>query len=374
MIDDTPNKSNTEAAGGAPVRQMALRRRPPLWPETKGLAVESSTDAVKAVRGLAQQMVGQRLPSERELSERLQISRPHLRSILALLQKEGLVEARPKSGTYVLRSSRDPLQRVTLLIDSDLKLAEDPFVVSFVDRLQQSIQEAGGRCTIERIDSRPPYPLLEDSTLVLGLAGHGLIGAQRADSPPMVGLLLDSQTRPGHRASIFRLEDREGGRTAAGILLGRGCRELVFLGRRDIPASRERLEGVEEAARENGVFFRDVDCHLNYGDGLRLGREMNLGSSREASTSPLGIVTNNDWLALGVRTGLRDRPVPSPRAVHIVSFDGLPVTADPGLDIISLVVPIHEIAADAVAELVRLQRPPIATGRVIRYRLQTMSG
>jgi len=347
---------------------MALRRRAPLWPETKDITVEYPADAVKAVRRLAQQMVGQRLPSERELAERLQISRPHLRSILALLQKEGLVEARPKSGTYVLRSSCDPLQHVTLLIDSDLKLADDPFVVSFVDCLQQSIQEAGGRCTIERIDGQRPYPPLKDSTLVLGPAGHALIAAQRADSPPMVGLMLDGRIRPNHRASIFQQEDHEAGRTAAGILLGRGCRELAFLGRRDITASRERLEGVEEAAGENGVFFRFVACPLSYGEGLRLGREMDLGKS----TAPLGIVANNDWLALGFRTGLRGRDVPSPRDVHIASFDGLPVTAAPSLDITSLAVPIAEIATDAVAELQRLQRSPLAAGRVLRYRLRTL--
>jgi len=217
-----------------------------------------------------------------------------------------------------------------------------------------------------RTDGQSHRPSLEDGVLTLGLAGHALITGQRTDYPPMVGLLLDGQTRPNHRASIFQLEDREAGRTAAGILLGRGCRELIFLGRRDIPASRERLEGVEEAAGENGVFFRYIACHLNYGEGLRLGREVDLGSER----TPLGIVANNDWLALGFRTGLRDRAVPAQRDVHIASFDGLPVTADPTLDITSLAVPIHEIAADAVAELQRLQRSPGATGRVIRYALR----
>jgi len=342
-------------------RQTRKRAEVPPAPVT-----ERHADPVEAVRQLAQQMVGQRLPSERDLAAHLQISRPYLRSILALLQKEGLVEARPKSGTYVVDGRSDRLHRIVLLIDGDLKLGDDPFIVSFVDRLQRSIQEAGGRCLIERTDGQSHRPSLEDGVLTLGLAGHTLITGQRTDSPPMVGLLLDGQTRPNHRASIFQLEDREAGRTAAGILLGRGCRELVFLGRRDIPASRERLEGVEEAAGENGAFFRYIGCHLNYGEGLRLGREIDLGVER----SPLGIVANNDWLALGFRTGLRDRAVPAQREVPIVSFDGLPVTADPTLDITSLAVPIHEIAADAVAELQRLQRSQGATGRVIRYALR----
>lgn len=44
---------------------------------------------------------GERLPSERELSEKLGVSRPSLRDAIADLQERGLVTARPGSGIYV---------------------------------------------------------------------------------------------------------------------------------------------------------------------------------------------------------------------------------------------------------------------------------
>ena len=44
---------------------------------------------------------GERLPSERELSERLGVSRPSLRDALATLQADGLLETRPSAGVYV---------------------------------------------------------------------------------------------------------------------------------------------------------------------------------------------------------------------------------------------------------------------------------
>lgn len=44
---------------------------------------------------------GERLPAERELAERLGVSRPSLREALADLQERGLVETRPGSGVYV---------------------------------------------------------------------------------------------------------------------------------------------------------------------------------------------------------------------------------------------------------------------------------
>ena len=44
---------------------------------------------------------GERLPSERELSERLGVSRPSLREAVAELQERGLLEARPNAGIFV---------------------------------------------------------------------------------------------------------------------------------------------------------------------------------------------------------------------------------------------------------------------------------
>ncbi len=44
---------------------------------------------------------GERLPSERELSDRLGVSRPSLREAIASLQDRGLLTARPNAGVFV---------------------------------------------------------------------------------------------------------------------------------------------------------------------------------------------------------------------------------------------------------------------------------
>ena len=318
----------------------------------------------EALRGLVQQYAGRRLPGERELSERLRVSRPRLRAILARLRQEGLVEPRPRSGTYALAGPPGRLRRAAVLIDADLKLGDDPFFLSLVEGLQRSLQAAGARCLIERTDGRGPRPPLEDGAVTLGLAGRAILAGQRPEDPPLVGLLLDADTPARRRASVFGLEDRDAGREAARRLLARGRRDLVFVGSRDIPASRERLAGLEEAAGWGGGRVRFVAGHLNYADGLRLGRDLALPPPDTG-----GLVAANDWLALGLRAGLTDRHGAAGRDLPLVSFDGLPLTADPALGITSLAVPVAALADDAVAELVRLIRSPGAAGRVVRYPL-----
>ena len=44
---------------------------------------------------------GERLPAERELAERLNVSRPSLREAIGLLQEKGLLSAKPGAGVYV---------------------------------------------------------------------------------------------------------------------------------------------------------------------------------------------------------------------------------------------------------------------------------
>jgi DNA-binding LacI/PurR family transcriptional regulator len=316
------------------------------------------------VRRLVIQKAGQRLPSERELAQDLRISRPRLRSILSALRTEGLIEQRPGSGTYALAPDNERLNRVAVLIDEGLKLRDDPFISHLFECLQDSLQEEGARCMIERVDASDTSYRLEDGAITLGLVGHRVVEELRPADPPVVGLLLGPNVRPGRRASIFLLEDRDAGANAARFLLDKGCKQLFFLGRTDIPASNERYEGVRSILEGTNVSLNFISTHLNYAAGLKLGLDWSVPDT----DGPVGIIVTNDWLAVGLRAGLRSHGTEKSNH-YIVSFDGLPMTADPALDINSLVIPVQAIAKDAVMELRNLSRSPISVGRVVRYPL-----
>lgn len=48
--------------------------------------------------------IGDRLPSERDLAERFEVSRMTLRQAITLLVEEGILERRVGSGTYIASS------------------------------------------------------------------------------------------------------------------------------------------------------------------------------------------------------------------------------------------------------------------------------
>lgn len=67
-------------------------------------AEKLSTSVVRQIEALILRGIlrpGERLPSERELSERLGVSRPSLRDAVAELQEQGLLATRAGSGIYV---------------------------------------------------------------------------------------------------------------------------------------------------------------------------------------------------------------------------------------------------------------------------------
>ncbi len=294
-----------------------------------------------ALRRLVAEMAGRRLPGERELATQLGISRPGLRSLLATLEVEGLVRRQQGSGTYAVDLEHSRLNTVALLVDKELKLGDDPFFSLLLERLQAHLQAEGISCVIERIHQRQRPP----------------------NDPPVVGLLVNAGVPVNAHASVFQLADKEAGAQAAQHLIDLQCRELLFVGRRDIPASCERLIGAEATATQAGYRCSFVSCALNYTAGLRLGRTLELPAGPE----PVGMIVTNDWLAVGLQAGLSSRPTTVVSPIHIVSFDGLSITEDPLLGIESLAVPLDTIATDTIAELRRLRQPVAPVGRSVRY-------
>ncbi|GAA2437324.1 FadR/GntR family transcriptional regulator [Streptomyces glaucus] len=96
----------SEEAGGTAADRLA----PVLRPVRAGNGFEEALEQILQVVRLGLVPEGGRLPAERELAERLGISRMTLREVLKVLQEQGLVESRRGryGGTFVLPRTPDP--------------------------------------------------------------------------------------------------------------------------------------------------------------------------------------------------------------------------------------------------------------------------
>lgn len=323
---------------------------------------EKDSPAV-AIEQFVHRMRGRKLPPERELARQFGISRPRLRTILAKLESRGLIARHQGSGTYVLEEGSTAVSDVALLVDTSLKLRDDPFFSAVVEHLQHVCQAEGIRCTLERIAPGAHPVVLEDGIIVVGIAGREVLEHLAPRDVPAVGLFVRARPIPGARVALLDLDDRTGGRTAAELIMNSGCGPIYFLGRRDLPASGSRLAGAMEVLAEAGRTISVIESGMNYAAGLSDATQLSIPQDGP----PVGVIAANDWLALGLHTGLMLRGRRIRERVEIVSFDGLSITADPSLRIRSLAAPVDAIATDAVAELRRLAAAPDARGRDILY-------
>jgi LacI family transcriptional regulator len=165
---------------------------------------------------------------------------------------------------------------------------------------------------------------------------------------------------------VLDLDDARAGRHAVELLQASGCQRICYVGHPDVPASARRLAGAQEAADNAGLSLRAIESGMNAAAGVAAAADLPI----DDDGPPLGVIAANDWLALGVHTGLVTASPRRRHRVEIVSFDGLPIVAEPTLGIRSLAAPLEAMARDAVAELRRLAANPAACGRSVTYPMR----
>jgi len=97
-----------------------------LTPIKRSLLYESAVDQIRSLILADNYKPGDRLPSERELAEKLSIGRPSVREALRILGAMGLIEIRAGNGTYVRDVTFIPyIDSLVTHISSRLKIREE---------------------------------------------------------------------------------------------------------------------------------------------------------------------------------------------------------------------------------------------------------
>src|SRR5687767_3575291 len=110
-----------------------------------------ATQVAEAIRAeIASGRWSHLLPGERQLAERLHVSRKTVRKALAALRSEGMLDTRQSRGSILKsrrRRNQSPSQRIALLLPEPLE-GSRPFTAHWVNRLMTLLQESGDRLQI----------------------------------------------------------------------------------------------------------------------------------------------------------------------------------------------------------------------------------
>jgi len=282
-------------------------------------------------RGIQQGLWVDRLPGERALCEKYQISRNTLRTALAQLQREKLVKSVHGSGNRILgrpRKQKDRLQSRAVGLLSPVPLERlRPTQTLWIDELRGMLSERGCRLHVfhgEQYFKSNPGPALErliasnpHGCWLLTLSSEAM---QRWFAKNEVACVVAGSVHAGLDLPYCDLDQRATCRHAAGVMLARGHRRLALVIAKsqragDLESEAGFVEGVEKSSQTGAT---GLVCRH---DGTPQGIANALRRLMEREQPPTALLVVNPFHYLTVGTRLIQLGLQIPRDVSLVSRD-----------------------------------------------------
>lgn len=272
------------------------------------------------------------LPSERELCELLQVSRPTLRASLGELEREGWVESSPRRRRRICHPpSMENLAgeaRLIVVVSPRPLLAMSPSAVVMVDELRTNLARANFRLELvvqpSCFSDRPEKAL--DLLVFRTPAAAWLIFGSREPMQRWFALrhlpcLVVGSCIPGMKIPSIDIDYRASCRHAGGLLRGKGHRSiLLLLPRGNTVGESETEAGLREAMGEGEDAILQVIRH----DGTAANLTNLLDKSLNSQDPPTCCVVARALHVLTVVTHLLRRGMRIPHDIAVISRDDEP--------------------------------------------------
>jgi GntR family transcriptional regulator of arabinose operon len=302
--------------------------------------------------------VGDKLPGERELADRLGIGRMALRPLLEALENEGLVERRPQSGTFLARVPETGVSGAKVALIAPFQGTGQPedamnvqWLYRVVSAFERTATPAGARVLL--LDQSPRLSdLCSIKALALEAAAEGVQAAvllhpygSRAEIAHSLALLHDrgvhpvvvsSRTYPGLASQVY-FDSGWGAYLATRFLIQQGHRRIGFAGAPSghewvqdrLAGYRNALAAAEIVADEARIFLPEEGERLaSRSDGRAAWKRW---QALPPDRRPTAVAAANDAVALGVLEAARQEGFAIPGALSVIGFDNDPAALLAGL-------------------------------------------
>jgi LacI family transcriptional regulator len=283
-------------------------------------------------QGIEQGVWRERLPSERSLCEKYQISRNTLRTALAQLQRDRLIRAVHGSANRILalppvqKSRRQKSRDVGLLSPEPLERLR-PTQTLWIDELRAILSERG--CRLHVFHGRQYFRTNPGPALARLMAEnpHGCwiltlsnAAIQRWFDKHDVRCLVAGSVHAGLDLPYRDLDHRAMCRHAAGVLLGLGHRRLALVIAKsnlagDLESEAGFVDGVQHSPQVGAESF--VCRHDGTADGI--GRALRRLMEQERPPTALLVVNPFHYLTVSSRLGQMGWRIP--QDVSVISRD-----------------------------------------------------
>ena len=322
-----------------------------------------------------------RFPSEGALVRRFGVSRPTVERALRELKREGLLESRSGSGSYLTFAARNATGAIGVIAPDYNKI---DFFTDLCDEIATSARKAGydtllGDVSVPDAEERGRWALaiarayasrriagvlLEPVDLIPGSheATKRVLDVLAAKNVPVV--LIDRDYLPPPERSSYDLvgiDNFQAGYRLAKHLLDAGARKIRFLTQPDYATTiRGRISGVAQAVIDAGLPWRGYHViETNPGDIAAFRRLMS------AKNSPDAFVCRNDPLAAKLLQTLSALDIEVPKAVKVAGFDDAKMASLLNPPLTTIRQPVERIAQTAVESILQRMRNPSLAPRSI---------
>lgn len=310
---------------------------------------------------------GQRLSGENEMALEFGISRQTVRQALSVLEREGLIERRQGSGTYVRKV--EPRHKRSWNVGVIATYISEYIFPSILRGIEGELSENGFfpmlSATMNRVDNE--RRILTDC---MEKQIDGLIVEGTKTALPNPNLPLYEKLREMGIPVVFfnsyypaltdcvsvTMDDRQGGYDAVEYLVAKGHRKIGGIFKSDDMQGLGRYEGYTRALLKNGLALQDrwvTWFHSESRENL-LTDEYGISLLLEKYAQCTAVVCYNDEVAVKLERAMANHGLKVPEDMALISFDNSPLGELAASGLTSFDHPKEQLGACAARKLISM--------------------